>query len=56
MEEKLIEQVRVHEVLYNCKLSSYRDQNIRQEAWEEIGRELQMPGTHTHTFINKLNK
>lgn len=56
MEEKLIEQFRVHEVLYNCKLSSYRDQNIRQKAWEEIGRELQMPGTHTHTFINKLNK
>jgi len=48
MEEKLIEQVRVHEVLYNCKLTSYRDQNIRQESWEEIGRELQMPGTHTH--------
>lgn len=42
MEEKLIEQVRLHEVLYNHKLVSYKDQHIRQEAWEEIGRELQM--------------
>jgi hypothetical protein len=44
MEEKLIEQVRLHEVLFNYKLTSYRDQHIRQEAWEEIGRELQMKG------------
>jgi hypothetical protein len=27
MEEKLIEQVRLHEVLYNYKLTSYRDQH-----------------------------
>lgn len=44
MEEKLINQVRLHEVLFNYKLASYRDQHVRQKAWEEIGKELQMHG------------
>lgn len=44
MEEKLIEQVRLHEILFNCKLASYRDQHVRQEAWEDIGKELKISG------------
>lgn len=42
----LIENVRKHEFLYNNGSSNYRDQNIRQAAWEEIGRELQIPGNY----------
>lgn len=44
MDEKLIELVRNHEVLYNHSSAEYRDQTIRQEAWEEIGRHLQITG------------
>lgn len=43
MEEKLIEQVRLHEGLLNYKLTSYRNQHAPQETWKEIGRELQNP-------------
>nr|CAI5858314.1 unnamed protein product [Callosobruchus analis] len=42
MEELLIENVRKYEVLYNHSSRDYRDQRIRQEAWEEIGRELKI--------------
>jgi len=45
MEEKLIELVREHTVLYNHGSRDYRDQNIRQTAWEEIGKELNISGS-----------
>lgn len=43
-DESLIENVQIHPILYNLKLPQYRDHNMRQEAWEEIGKELNMPG------------
>lgn len=46
MDENLIEKVREHAVLYNHGLSEYRNQHIRQAAWEGIGRELEIPGKH----------
>ncbi|XP_050421614.1 transcription factor Adf-1-like [Adelges cooleyi] len=45
MYELLIEKVRQHEVLYNVGSVNYRDQQIRQAAWEEIGKELKLPGS-----------
>lgn len=40
MEIILIEHVRAHSCLYDIKSKYYRDQSMRQEAWEEIGREM----------------
>ncbi|XP_060531008.1 uncharacterized protein LOC132704781 [Cylas formicarius] len=42
MDEILIETVRQHEVLYNHSSRDYRDQRMRQEAWEELDRELKI--------------
>ncbi|KAJ8936729.1 hypothetical protein NQ318_007089 [Aromia moschata] len=42
MDEFLIECVRKHPVLYNMKSTDYMDQKIRQEAWEEVGRDVKM--------------
>ncbi|KAL4126668.1 hypothetical protein QTP88_010877 [Uroleucon formosanum] len=36
-EENLIENVRAHTSLYDIFSEDYRDQNVRKEAWEEIG-------------------
>ncbi|XP_012135376.1 uncharacterized protein LOC105661843 [Megachile rotundata] len=56
MEELLIEKVREREVLYNHGLPDYRDQHIRQAAWEEIGRELQIPGNKAKESWDKLRR
>lgn len=42
-EEKLIENVRTHTSLYDVFSVDYKDQNVRKEAWKEIGEVLQMP-------------
>jgi len=44
MDELLIKKVREHQVLYNHGSSDYRDQQIRLNAWEEIGKELNITG------------
>ncbi|KAL4089393.1 hypothetical protein QTP88_024436 [Uroleucon formosanum] len=47
-EESLIENVREHKSLYDVFSADYKDQNIRKEAWEEIGTNLQMSAlSHT---------
>ncbi|XP_076672095.1 uncharacterized protein LOC143371109 isoform X2 [Andrena cerasifolii] len=56
MEKLLIEKVRGHEVLYNHRSSDYRDQYIRQAAWEEIGRELKIPGNKAKECWDKLRR
>jgi len=43
-EELLIENVREHKSLYDIFSVDYKDNNIRKEAWEEIGANLQMSG------------
>ncbi|XP_031338864.1 histone-lysine N-methyltransferase SETMAR-like [Photinus pyralis] len=40
MEEKLIEAVRRRSYLFDMVSPDYRDHRVRQEAWEEIGKEL----------------
>jgi len=44
MDELLIEKVREHKALYDHGSTDYRDQQIRQNAWEEIGKELKITG------------
>lgn len=51
MDELLIEKVRQHEVLFNVKSSSYMDQRMRQEAWEEIGQDLNITGKYTNVLF-----
>lgn len=46
-EDNLIENVRAHKSLYDVFSIDYKDQNIRKEAWEEIGRNLKMSGKKT---------
>jgi len=43
-EESLIENVREHKALYDIFSVNYKDNNIRKEAWEGIGANLQMSG------------
>jgi hypothetical protein len=40
MKEMLIEKVRQLTFLYDTKSTEYRDQHIRANAWEGIGKEL----------------
>ncbi|XP_054006235.1 uncharacterized protein LOC128891074 [Hylaeus anthracinus] len=56
MEELLIDKVRMHEVLYNMKSPNYRDQSIRQEAWEDIGRDLKMKAATVKDNWDKLRR
>lgn len=39
-EENLIENVRTHTSLYDVFSVDYKNQNIRKEAWQEIGEAL----------------
>lgn len=55
MEELLIKQVRKHDFLYNHGCPSYRDQNIRRIAWDEIGNELKITGNHLYNLFNLPN-
>ncbi|PSN31944.1 hypothetical protein C0J52_21413 [Blattella germanica] len=54
--ELLIEQVRLHDILYNTESPNYRDQQKRQEAWEKIGRELQMKAETVKITWDKLRR
>jgi len=51
MEEMLIEKVREHNALYDHGSPDYRDQQIRQNAREEIGQKLKISGMFY--FLNK---
>ena len=42
MEEMLTEKVRKRTFLYDTKSPDYRDQHMRANAWEGIGKELKM--------------
>jgi hypothetical protein len=42
MEEILIEEVLQPTFLYDTKSPDYRDQHMRDNAWEEIGKELKI--------------
>jgi hypothetical protein len=42
MEEMIIEKVRQRTFLYDTKLPDYRDQHMRANAWEEMGKELKI--------------
>jgi len=42
MEEMLIEKVRQRTFLYDTKSPDYRDQHMRANAWEGIGKELKI--------------
>jgi hypothetical protein len=42
MEEMLIEKVHQRTFSYDTKLPDYRDQHMRANAWEEIGKELKI--------------
>jgi len=42
MEEMLIEKVRQPTFLYDTKLPDYREQHMRANAWEGIGKKLKI--------------
>jgi hypothetical protein len=42
MEGRLIEKVCQQTFLYDTKLPDYRDQHMRANAWEGIGKELKI--------------
>jgi hypothetical protein len=54
MEEMLIEKLRQRTFLYDTKSPDYRDQHMRANAWEEIGKEL---GSHDVRIVcPRLNR
>jgi hypothetical protein len=42
MEEMLIEKLRQQTILYDMKSPDYRDQHMRANTWEGIGKELKI--------------
>lgn len=50
MEEKLIEEVRRHQCLFDVSKKFYRDQKMRFEAWSEIAAVLNMNGKYAFLF------
>jgi hypothetical protein len=42
MEEMLTEKVRQRTFLYDTKPPDYRDQHMRANAWEKLGKELKI--------------
>ncbi|XP_025203853.1 transcription factor Adf-1-like [Melanaphis sacchari] len=53
-EENLIENVRAHTSLYDMFSEDYRDQNVRKEAWVEIGDALKIPADKCKSEWTKL--
>lgn len=49
--EKLIEAVREHEVLYDLSHSKYIDSTYKDNIWKAIGKDLQQEG---NTFQNNI--
>ncbi|XP_050308272.1 uncharacterized protein LOC126744760 [Anthonomus grandis grandis] len=56
MEEILIETVKQHDCLYNHSSREYRDQRVRQESWEEIGRQLKITPDKAKQMWDKLRR
>lgn len=64
MEEMLIEKVRSRVFLYDLKSPDYRDHEKRNNAWEEIGKELNIKPENAkdtweklrRCFVNALNR
>ncbi|CAB0012517.1 unnamed protein product, partial [Nesidiocoris tenuis] len=52
VEELLIEKVRHYVFLYDKTHEDYRDSNVRQAAWKEIGKELQMSVFRVADFVD----
>lgn len=54
MEELLIGKVKQRELLFNTGCRDYKDQNKRCEAWEDIGRELNMSGEWMFACVTEV--
>jgi len=48
--EQLIEEVRKYPCLWNKSKEKYRNQNIRDNAWERISEELEKTGKYIYNF------
>lgn len=56
LNETLIEEVRKHSYLYNMQSFLYRDQKMRQDAWIEIGKQLNMSSEKAKETWEKLRR
>ncbi|GJQ82868.1 hypothetical protein Trydic_g2606 [Trypoxylus dichotomus] len=56
MEELLIEKVKQRELLFNTRSRDYKDQIKRCEAWEAIGKELNMSGDFAKDAWERLRR
>ena len=48
--EQIIEEVRRYPCLWNKSKEEYRNQNIRDNAWERLSGELEKPGKYISNF------
>jgi len=53
-DEKLIELVRNHPVLYKLSQKNYKDNNIKENVWKEISIAIGKNGKYTTIFILKF--
>jgi len=49
--EQFIEEVRKYPSLWNKSEEEYRNQNIRDSAWERLSGELEEPGKYISNLI-----
>ena len=48
--EQLIKEMRKYPCLWNKSKEEYRNQNIRDSAWERLSGELEEPGKYISNF------
>lgn len=50
--EKLIELVKSHSFLYDLSYRKYSDKKLKEKAWRDIGKQLNVNGKHVIKIIN----
>jgi hypothetical protein len=53
MEEELIEHVRCRPLPYDASNREYRNQNVRKEAWDEIGEKFEILSQYMTSFFKE---
>lgn len=55
-EEKLIELVKLHDLLYNPENRDYSNKVKKELIWEDIGKQLKRTGSYFNLILNFARK
>lgn len=53
--EQLIEEIKKYPFLWDKNINEYRNQTVRDDAWERISTELDRPGKYIFYFVFIVN-